>query len=131
MNHKGLITFDRKTKKDSFYIYKAWWSSEPFVHLCGKRYVDRAEEATSVKVYSNQKEVTLFVNGSKLETRREDPKNPHVFTFFVPLKKGENSIEVTSGQLSDSGTIRRVDTPNPDYVLQKKSTQKSNWADNE
>ena len=131
MNHKGLITFDRKTKKDSFYIYKAWWSNEPFVHLCGKRYVDRAEEATSVKVYSNQKEVTLFVNGSKLETRREDPKNPHVFTFFVPLKKGENSIEVTSGQLADSGTIRRVDTPNPDYVLQKKSTQKSNWADNE
>ena len=41
MNHKGLVTFDRKTKKDSFYIYKAWWSDEPFVHICSKRFVDR------------------------------------------------------------------------------------------
>ena len=54
MNHKGLMTFDRKVKKDSFYIYKAYWSKEPFVHLCGSRYVDRTEAVTTVKVYSNQ-----------------------------------------------------------------------------
>ena len=66
MNHKGLVTFDRKTKKDSFYIYKAWWSDEPFVHICSKRYADRTENEIEVKVYSNQKQVSLYVNGEKL-----------------------------------------------------------------
>ncbi|MBQ8165873.1 MAG: glycoside hydrolase family 2 protein, partial [Lachnospiraceae bacterium] len=62
-NHKGLVTMDRKYKKDAFYAYKAWLSDEPFVHLCGKRYVDRVEEVTKVTVYSNQPQVELFVNG--------------------------------------------------------------------
>ena len=65
-NHKGLVTFDRKYKKDSFYAYKAWLSDDPFVHICGKRYVDRVEEETKVTVYSNQPEVELFVNGKSL-----------------------------------------------------------------
>ena len=43
-NHKGLITFDRKVKKDAYYIYKAWWSEDLFVHICGRRYHDRIEE---------------------------------------------------------------------------------------
>ncbi|MBQ8137305.1 MAG: glycoside hydrolase family 2 protein, partial [Clostridia bacterium] len=54
MNHKGLITFDRKTKKDSFYLYKAYWSHEPFVHICSKRFHDRTEKTVKLKVYSNQ-----------------------------------------------------------------------------
>ena len=52
-NHKGLITFDRKYKKDAFYAYKAWLSQEPFVHICGKRYINRVEEKTKITVYSN------------------------------------------------------------------------------
>ena len=80
MNHKGLITFDRKTKKDSFYLYKAYWSKEPFVHICSKRYEDRTEDRIPVKVYSNQNEVTLYVNGDKLETEYGE----HVFEFMVP-----------------------------------------------
>lgn len=70
MNHKGLVTFDRKTRKDSFYAYKAWWSKEPFVHLCGKRYVDRPESETMVKVYSNQPSVSLYVNGKLFSEQR-------------------------------------------------------------
>lgn len=65
-NHKGLVTFDRKYKKDSFYAYKAWLSDEPFVHLCGKRYVNRVEDVTKVTVYSNQPVVELFANGVSL-----------------------------------------------------------------
>ena len=65
-NHKGLITIDRKYKKDAFYAYKAWLSDEPFVHICSKRYVDRVEDVTRVTVYSNQPSVELFANGESL-----------------------------------------------------------------
>ena len=65
MNHKGLVTFDRKTKKDSFYIYKAWWSDEPFVHICSKRYADRTQSEIEVKVYSNQKQRDACMSTAK------------------------------------------------------------------
>ena len=65
-NHKGLMTFDRGYKKDSFYAYKVWLSDEPFVHICGKRYVDRVEDVTKVTVYSNLPEVELFANGKSM-----------------------------------------------------------------
>ena len=66
-NQKGLVTFDRKLKKDPFYLYKAYWSKEPFVHLCGSRYVDRAEDVTEIKVYSNLPEVSLYKDGQLVE----------------------------------------------------------------
>ena len=91
MNHKGLVTFDRKIKKDSFYIYKAWWSDEPFVHLCGKRYEYRTEKVSDVTVYSNQREVSLYNNGKLVGSRR----GRHVFRFKVVLEK-ENHLEVRS-----------------------------------
>lgn len=131
MNHKGLVTFDRKTKKDAFYIYKAWWSKDPFVHVCGSRYVDRPETTTQVKVYSNQKEVTLTVNGQAVATKQEDPKNPHVFAFMVPLGSGDNRIEARAGSCTDACVLRSVSTPNPAYKLHEGPKQKSNWADNE
>lgn len=130
MNHKGLITFDRKTKKDAFYIYKAWWSKEPFVHVCGSRYVDRPENVTKVKVYTNQKQVKLYANGKLVDSQSEDPSNPHVFEFKVPLT-GEVLLRAEAGGCVDEAKIRHVDTPNPAYKLQQKSSQKSNWADNE
>lgn len=123
MNHKGLVTFDRKTRKDSFYAYKAWWSREPFVHVCGKRYVDRPEGETTVKVYSNQAKVALYVNGELL-TEQAGEK---VFTFRVPLGEGETRVEARSGGLSDSAVLRRVDTPNPAYTLTK-SKKSQNWV---
>lgn len=123
MNHKGLVTFDRTTKKDSFFLYKVWWNPEPMVHLCGKRYVDRPEAVTTVKVYSNQPEVTLLVNGEELATKAADK----VFEFKVPLAPGENAIEARAGALSDTCVLRRVERPNPSYVL-KGSNTGGNWV---
>ncbi len=123
MNHKGLVSFDRKTKKDSFYLYKAWWSDEPFVHICGSRYVDRPEAVTTVKVYSNQKKVALYANGKLVEEKSGDK----VFVFKVPLE-GDVELKAVSGELTDLCAIRRVDTPNPAYKLHGKSSNSANWV---
>ena len=121
-NQKGLVGFDHKTRKDAFYLYKAAWSREPFVHLCGKRYADRAEDTTEIKVYSNCEAVTLFVDGRELETK----SGKTVFTFSVPLT-GEHKIEAVSGENRDESIVRRVDAPNPAYLFRKQSV--INWFD--
>jgi len=123
-NHKGLITFDRSYKKDSFYAYKAWLSDEPFVHLCGKRYVDRVEDVTKVTVYSNQPEVELFVNGESLGKKTAED---HFFYFDVP-NVGESVLVAKAGELTDEGKIRKVDEMNPDYILKEKGAI-LNWFD--
>ncbi len=123
MNHKGLVTFDRKIKKDSFYLYKAWWSSDPFVHICGSRYVDRCEKVTKVKVYSNQKSVTLLANGKEIGTLEGDK----IFQFKVPLT-GEVKLEAISGNLRDTARIRYVSTPNKSYILGKNEGKGANWT---
>ncbi len=124
MNHKGLVTFDRKYKKDSFYAYKAWLSEDPFVHICGKRYVDRVEDVTKVTVYSNQPEVELFVNGESLgkQTSKE-----HFFYFQVP-NKGESILTAKAGTCTDASTIRKVEVFNEAYRL-KEEGEVLNWFD--
>ena len=112
-NHKGLVTFDRSYKKDSFYAYKAWLSDEPFVHLCGKRYVDRVEDVTKVTVYSNQPSVELFANGVSLGVKEAAD---HFFYFDVP-NSGETKLEAVAGQCRDESTLRKVDTFNEAYRL--------------
>ena len=107
-NHKGLVTMDRKYKKDSFYAYKAWLVSpevDPFVHLCGKRYIDRVEDVTKVTVYSNLPEVELFVNGESIGKKSAED---HFFYFDVK-NVGESTIVAKAGELSDEGKIRKVD----------------------
>jgi beta-galactosidase len=123
MNHKGLVTFDRKIKKDSFYVYKAWWSKEPFVYLCGRRYVDRPEKETLVKVYSNQPQVTLYVNGKPFSTATGDK----VFTFRVPLE-GEVKLAAVAGDCRDEISVRYVSKPNPAYKLGKDAGNGGNWT---
>ena len=123
-NHKGLVTFDRKYKKDSFYAYKAWLSDEPFVHICGKRYIDRVEETTKVTVYSNLPEVELFVNGTSLG-KKSEPQ--HFFYFDVP-NTGEASIVAVAGEYRDESFIRKVDTFNEAYRLREKGAI-LNWFD--
>ncbi len=126
-NHKGLITMDRKYKKDAFYAYKAWLVSpddSPFVHLCGKRYVDRTENVTKVTVYSNLPQVELTVNGKSLGTKSS---KDHFFYFDVP-NEGESVLLAKAGNCTDESMIRKVDKPNPDYRLVEKGAV-LNWFD--
>ena len=123
-NHKGLVTFDRKYKKDSFYAYKAWLSDEPFVHLCGKRYIDRVEETTKVTVYSNQRSVELFANGVSLGKQTSDV---HFFYFDVP-NEGITELKAAAGECTDESVIRKVDAFNEDYRLKEEGAV-LNWFD--
>ena len=123
-NHKGLVTFDRKYKKDSFYAYKAWLSDEKFVHICGKRYVDRVEDVTKVTVYSNLPEVELFANGKSLGKKASAE---HFFYFDVP-NCGETELVAVAGEYKDSSFIRKVEEFNPDYRLREKGAV-LNWFD--
>ena len=124
-NQKGLVTFDRKIKKDAFYLYKAYWSKEPFVHTCGSRYVDRAEDVTEVKVYSNLPEVSLYVDGRLQETKQGDK----VITFQVPIT-GKHSIEARAGGYSSVILVNKVDAPNPAYAMANRR-EVTNWFDGE
>ncbi|MBR3978556.1 MAG: glycoside hydrolase family 2 protein [Oscillospiraceae bacterium] len=123
-NHKGLVTFDRKYKKDSFYAYKAWLSDEPFVHLCGKRYVDRVEDVTKVTVYSNQPAVELFANGVSLGVKEAAD---HFFYFDVP-NAGETTLKAVAGACTDESVIRKVEVFNEDYRLKEEGAI-LNWFD--
>ena len=123
MNHKGLVTFDRKTKKDSFYLYKAHWNPEPMVHIAGKRYAYRPEKTTQIKVYTNCDTVTLFVDGKQLETKG----GQKVLTFRVPLGE-ETKIEAVSGQLRDQAILHYTAKPVAEYKLSKKTAGGGNWT---
>ena len=123
-NHKGLVTIDRKYKKDAFYAYKAWLSDEPFVHICGKRYVDRVEDLTKVTVYSNQPRVELFANGKSLGVQTAED---HFFYFSVP-NGGETRLEAVAGGYRDESLIRKVDTFNEEYRM-KEAGAILNWFD--
>ncbi len=140
-NQKGLVTFDRQTRKDAFYLYKAAWNKEPMVHICGSRYVDRAEDVTEVKVYSNADEVSLYVDGKHFATQ----EGHRVFRFQVPISEGhvagaqgesrekhvtEHVIEARAAGQSESILIRRVEKENPEYIFVKKQDV-VNWFDQE
>ncbi len=123
-NHKGLVTFDRKYKKDAFYAYKAWLSDDPFVHIASKRYIDRVEDVTKVTVYSNQPEVELFSNGVSLGKKTAED---HFFRFEVE-NKGETKLVAVAGECRDESLIRKVDTFNESYRLVEKGAV-LNWFD--
>jgi beta-galactosidase len=121
-NHKGVVTFDRKEKKDAYYIYKAWWTKEPFVHLCGKRYRNRVEDETEIKVYSNLDEVTLFVDEEEVGCVRGE----HVFRFMVKTT-GVHKIRAVSGDFTDEMEIAKVSEPDPSYFASADKVR--NWFD--
>ena len=124
-NQKGLVTFDRSLRKDAFYLYKAAWNkTEPFVHLCGKRYVNRCEEQTEIKVYSNRGEVSLYVDGTRIAVQ----SGKTVFRFRIPLL-GEHLIRAEAGEASDSMCIRRVSEPDESYIFNKAAASVTNWFD--
>ncbi len=112
-NNKGLMTIDRKIKKDSYYIYHAYWSQNPMIHVCGRRYAQRAGETTQIRVYSNQPEVELLLNGRSVEKKTGDK----VFVFTVALEEGFNTVTAKAGGLKDTIVLEKVDKEPGIYVL--------------
>lgn len=130
-NNKGLITYDRKIKKDAFYMYKAHWSQEKFVHIASKRFVDRVEERIQIKVYSNCRSVTLYVNGVEHQAIASDEK---IFIFEqVPLAEGINEIRAAANEdqvhYEDMAKFVKVNEPNPGYEapVEDKGEEVANW----
>jgi beta-galactosidase len=125
-NNKGLVTYDRKIKKDAFYIYKAYWTTEPMVHVCGERFVDRAPDERNVTVYTNCPSVTLIVNGEEVATR--DAVDHAVVFENVELKDGENTVTAKSGEVEGNTiTLRAVAERNHDYDLPEGDGEAGNW----
>ena len=103
-NNKGLITMDRKTKKDSYFVYQAYWTQTPMVHIAGRRHAQRAGETTEIKVYSNQDTVVLYVNGKEVGQQTAH----RVFKFNAALNEGFNTIVAVAGDVKDSITLEKV-----------------------
>ncbi len=120
MNHKGLVTFDRKLKKDCFYLYKAYWTEAPFVYLAGRRYEYRTEAVTEITVYSTCGEVSLYNNGKLVDTK----KGERVFKFKMKMEN-ENHLEVKAGDCTDTAVIYKTDRPRPEYSAAR--VDSSNW----
>ena len=123
MNHKGLVTFDRQTKKDSFYLYKAYWNKEPMVHIAGKRYRYCPEKVTTVKVYTNCESVTLYADGKKVGTG----SGKNVLTFKVPLGE-DTKLEAVSGDVRDEAVLSYTPKPLAEYKLSRKTAGGGNWV---
>lgn len=126
-NNKGLMTLDRKTKKDSYYVYKAYWSKEPFVWIAAKRYAQRNADAIDLKVYTNQPEVTLYQDGKEIATEKGDK----VIVFKdVKLKDGFNTFTARAGDLEDTAVFEKVAEPNESYIfVDPNPAGVTNWFD--
>lgn len=124
-NNKGLVTYDRKIKKDAFYIYKAYWSDEPFVHICSKRFKKRSNRNITVRVYSNQPSVSLYVNGEKVETLNGDK----IFEFPITLDRAENSVKAVAENTEDTAVFVFTNDDCSEYVFNNelKGVNAKNW----
>ncbi len=91
LNDKGLVTRDRQTKKDAFYFYKANWSDEPMIYITSRRFTERTNAVTDVKIYSNAKSPELFINGVS-QGKRSDGTNGVFIWQNIALAPGENKI---------------------------------------
>ncbi|WP_394836436.1 beta galactosidase jelly roll domain-containing protein [Pendulispora rubella] len=101
-NDKGLVTYDRATRKDAFYFYKANWTAEPFVYITSRRWTNRTKATTTVKVYGNVDSVSLSVNGAPIGTASS---SNHIYTWpNVNLAPGANHITVTGSRGTESYT---------------------------
>ena len=126
-NNKGLITYDRKEKKDAFYVYKAWWNPEPMVFVSGGRFVNRGPEAErNVIVYTNCENVTLVVNGADVATKAAVD---HMIVFENVVVDGENVITAYSGDVkANTITLNGVAEHDYSYDLPE-GNQGANWFD--
>jgi beta-galactosidase len=130
INNKGLVTYDRKTRKEPFYIYQAYWSRKPMVHVCGERFPNRGPEEHEVIVYSNCDTVTLYVNGEAVETQTVVD---HAAKFVnVPLRDGANTVTAASGEVKGNTiTLNALPEPDASYVrpVGEDDIPAGNWFD--
>lgn len=128
VNQKGLVTYDRKVKKDAFYLYKAYWSGIPFVHICGHSYVNRTAKEREIKIYSNQPQVTLYMNGEEIGTQ----SGSKVFRFTVTLKPGSNTLLARSGEAEEELVLNGVQTYDTSYKMTELEGKAGivNWFEN-
>ncbi|APZ47637.1 hypothetical protein BW723_15665 [Polaribacter reichenbachii] len=96
LNHKGLVTYDRKVKKDAFYFYKANWSDSPVLYIAELRNTKRTEAKTQVKVFTNLEKITLYINGRKIATKKQSDDYNTIIFHDILLKNEINKIEVKS-----------------------------------
>ena len=125
-NNKGLVTIDRRTKKDSYYIYQAYWTKTPMVHICGRRYAQRAGEAVEIRVYSNQPQVELLIDGESVGKQAGDK----VFVFAAALEPGFHIVAAKAGDAMDSITLEKVEQEPAIYVLpevKERAEGVANW----
>lgn len=131
-NQKGLVTIDRKIKKDAFYLCKAYWSKELFVKLAGSRFVNRHEEFNDIVVLSNVENIKLYVNEKFIAELNE--KEPMKKFANVKLELGENVVKVEAidsdnNTYTDEITLNRTEDADESYVLKKPetTTHVTNW----
>ncbi len=131
-NLKGLVTIDRKLKKDAFYLYKAYWSKTPFVHVAGRRFVNRHQESNDFVILSNMRHISVYLNDELISTIDND--EPLKVVKDVSLSLGEHTLRAVgddgSGTCCDDHIIvRRVEEADPAYVLPKKEGNEHviNW----
>ena len=128
-NNKGLVTYDRKLKKDAFFLYKAYWNAEPMIHVAGRRWEDRAPEERNITVYTNCDTVTLIVNGQEVATAAV--KDHAVVFENVALRDGENTVTAVCGEVSDTIKLNGVAVHNEAYTLPDiaEAMAVGNWFD--
>ncbi len=127
-NNKGLVTFDRRIKKDTFYLYQAYWTTEPMVHICGKRYAKRTGDHITIKAYSNMPTLILSMNGIEIDKKNGD----HIFIFEnIPIVEGFHSITVTAGEACDTAVLEIVKELPAHYTLKEDPHESgvTNWFD--
>jgi beta-galactosidase len=134
-NMKGLVTYDRVTRKDAFYWYKANWSNQPFVHVCSKRFVNRHESPTVVRVYSNQPNVRLEVDGVDLGPARQRDR---AFEWTIDLDRAGTTVRAIADDTPpDEGTFVLVDRAEDAYVCPQpapfggRSMRRESWYEKE
>ena len=124
-NNKGLVTIDRKIKKDAFYLYKSYWSDESVLHICGKRYYARRDNA-SVKVYTNLPKVKLLLDGDLVGEK----SGGRVLVFEnIALHGGMNRITAVADGAEDVAFLERVDELPEHFTLREDTAEKgvTNW----
>lgn len=106
INTKGLVTYDRRIRKDAYFFYKANWTATPTVHVNGRRYADRAYRVTDVPVYSNAPTTDLMLNGRALGIRTDCPDRICVWER-VALAPGANVV-VARGRFASGAVEDRI-----------------------